>query len=58
VLTPDEFDEWHQCVEVHVKFEPGRTPVAYCNYEGAWWIIYDDTDESTVIALFEKCFEG
>lgn len=58
VLTPDEFDEWHRCVEVPVQVEFGRQPVAFCNYEGSWWVIYTNTDESEVIAYFERCFEG
>ncbi len=58
VLTPEEFDEWHRCVEVPVQVEFGRTPVAFCNYEGRWWVIYSNTDESEVIEHFEKCFEG
>lgn len=58
VLTPEEFDEWHHCVEVPVQIEPGRKPVAYCSYAGAWWAIYEDTEESEVIALFEKRVEG
>ena len=58
VLTPEEFDEWHRCVEVPVEVDPRGKPVAYCSHEGAWWVIYADTDESEVIARFEKCFEG
>jgi hypothetical protein len=58
VLTPEEFDEWHRCIEVPMQVEYGRTPVAFCSHEGTWWVIYDDTDESEVIARFEKCFEG
>jgi hypothetical protein len=58
VLTPDEFDEWHRCLEVPVEVERGRRPVAYCNHEGVWWVIYEDSDESEVIAKFERCFEG
>ncbi len=58
VLTPEEFDEWHRCLEVPVELEPGRKPVAFCSYEGVWWVVYDDTEESDVIARFEKCFEG
>ena len=38
--------------------DPGGRPVAYCNHEGVWWAVYADTDESEVIARFEKCFEG
>ncbi len=58
VLTPEEFDDWHRCVAVPVQVEPGRRPVAFCSHEGDWWVIYDDNDESEVIARFEKCFEG
>jgi hypothetical protein len=58
VLTPDEFDEWHRCIDVPIQVEPGRQPVAFCNHEGTWWVIYDDTEESEVIAEFERCFEG
>jgi hypothetical protein len=58
VLTPEEFDEWRRCLEVPVEIEPKRRPVAYCSHEGVWWVIYADTDESEVIAQFEKCFEG
>lgn len=58
VLTPEEFDEWHRCVEVPVQVEQDRHPVAYCSHEGVWWVIYEDMDESQVIARFEKCFEG
>ena len=58
VLTPQEFTEWHRCVDVPVEIERGRRPVAFCSYEGKWWVIYRDTDESEVIAAFEKCFEG
>ena len=58
VQKTEEFDEWHRCLEVPVQLQPGRTPVAYCNHEGVWWAVYADTDESEVIASFEKCFEG
>jgi hypothetical protein len=58
VLTPEEFDEWHRCVEVPVEVDPQGKPVAYCNYEGTWWVVYADSDEAEVIARFEKCFEG
>jgi hypothetical protein len=58
VLTPDEFDEWHRALELPMQVEYGRKPVAFCNHEGFWWAIYEDTDESEVIAQFEKCFEG
>jgi hypothetical protein len=58
VLTPEEFEEWHRCLELPVEVAWGRRPIAYCNYEGSWWIVYEDMDESEVIALFEKCFEG
>ncbi len=58
VLTPEEFEDWHRCVEMPIKVEFGRTPVAFCSHEGVWWVIYGDTDESEVIARFEKCFEG
>jgi hypothetical protein len=58
VLTPDEFDEWHRCLAMPIQVECGRTPVAFCSHEGFWWVIYDDTEESEVIASFEKCFEG
>jgi hypothetical protein len=58
VLTPEEFAEWHRCVELPIQVEYGRRPVAFCNYEGHWWAIYHDTEESEVIAQFEKCFEG
>ncbi|MEN6449723.1 MAG: hypothetical protein ABFC96_04450 [Thermoguttaceae bacterium] len=58
VLTPEEFDEWRRVVDVPVTVHPHRKPVAYCSHEGAWWVIYEDTDESEVIAAFEKCFEG
>ena len=58
VLTPEEFDDWHRVLEVPVQVEAPRKPVAFCNYEGVWWVIYDDTEESEVIAEFEKCFEG
>ena len=58
VLTPEEFDDWHRCLAVPIQVEFGRRPVAFCSYEGNWWVIYDDTDESEVIARFEKCFEG
>ncbi|MEN6406712.1 MAG: hypothetical protein ABFC77_09590 [Thermoguttaceae bacterium] len=57
VLTPEEFDEWHRCIEVPVQVERGRKPVAFCSHEGVWWVVYRDTDESDVIAQFEKCFE-
>ena len=57
-LTPEEFDEWHRCLELPLKVEYGRKPVAFCNHEGVWWVIYEDTDESEVIAGFEKCFQG
>jgi hypothetical protein len=58
VLTPEEFEEWHRAIETPIQVEFGRTPVAFCNYEGRWWVIYKDTDESEVIAQFERCFEG
>ena len=58
VLTPDEFDEWTRCVDVPVRGDPQGKPVAYCAHEGVWWVIYEDTDESEVIARFEKCFQG
>ena len=58
VLTPEEFDEWHRCLQLPLQVEYGRKPVAFCNHEGNWWAIYEDTDESEVIAGFEKCFEG
>jgi len=58
VLTPDEFDEWHNCVPVPVQVNPARKPVAFCSHEGLWWVIYEDTQESEVIAAFERCFEG
>jgi hypothetical protein len=58
VLTPEEFDEWHRCIPVPVRVAEDRKPVAYCNHEGIWWVVYQDTDESEVIAAFEKCFEG
>jgi hypothetical protein len=58
VLTPQEFTEWHRCVDVPVEIERGRKPVAFCSYEGRWWVVYKDMDESEVIAEFEKCFEG
>jgi hypothetical protein len=58
VLTPEEFDDWQRGLAVPVAVEPKRRPVAYCSHEGAWWVIYVDTDESEVIAQFEKCFEG
>jgi hypothetical protein len=41
-----------------LQVEYGRKPVAFCNHEGVWWAIYDDSEESEVIAEFEKCFEG
>jgi len=58
VLTPDEFDEWHRCLELPVEVAFGRKPVAFCSHEGVWWVIYEDMHESEVIAQFEKCFEG
>ena len=58
VLTPEEFDEWYHCIEVPVQIAFGRKPVAYCSQEGQWWVIYEDMEESEVIAGFEKCFEG
>jgi hypothetical protein len=58
VLTPDEFDEWHSCVNVPIQVDPGRQAVAFCSHEGAWWVVYEDTDEGEVIRRFEKCFEG
>jgi hypothetical protein len=58
VLTQDEFDEWHRCLPLPIQVERGRTPVAFCSHEGVWWVIYEDTDESEVIATFERCFEG
>ena len=59
VLTPDEFDDWHRALEqLPVEVAWGRRAVAFCNYEGSWWVIYEDMDESEVIAQFEKCFEG
>ena len=58
VLTPEEFDEWHRCIEVPVQVGFGRQPVAFCNHEGVWWVIYADTEEGEVIARFEECFEG
>lgn len=58
VLTPDEFDEWHRCLELPMQIDQKRKPVAFCNHEGVWWVIYADTEESEVIAQFEKCFEG
>jgi hypothetical protein len=58
VLTPDEFDDWHRCIDVPIEVEAGRQPVAFCSHEGAWWVIYADSDESEVISRFEKCFEG
>jgi len=58
VLTPEEFEDWHRCVEMPIQVEFGRIPVAFCSHEGQWWVIYSDTDESEVIAQFEKCFEG
>jgi len=58
VLTPEEFDEWHRCLEVPVQVAFGRRPVAFCSQEGRWWVIYEDMDESEVIAGFEECFEG
>lgn len=58
VLTPEEFEDWHRCIETPIQVEFGRTPVAFCSHEGDWWVIYDDTDENDVIARFEKCFES
>ena len=58
LLTPDEFDEWHRCLELPVQVAFGRKPVAFCNYEGVWWAVYEDSEESEVIRRFEKCFEG
>ena len=58
VLTPEEFDEWHRCLEVPCEIRTDRNPVAFCSHEGAWWVIYEDTEEAEVIAAFEKCFEG
>lgn len=58
VLTPEEFEDWHRCIEMPIQVEFGRVPVAFCSHEGEWWVIYDDTEESEVIARFEKCFEG
>jgi hypothetical protein len=58
ILTPEEFDEWHRCLTLPLEVEPNRKPVAYCSHEGVWWVIYEDTDESEVIAGFEKCVEG
>jgi hypothetical protein len=58
VLTPEEFDEWHRCIDVPVEVRTDRTPVAYCSHEGRWWVVYEDSEESEVIAAFERCFEG
>jgi hypothetical protein len=58
VLTPEEFEDWHRALEMPIQVEFGRRPVAFCSHEGDWWVIYDDTEESEVIAQFEKCFEG
>jgi hypothetical protein len=58
VLTPEEFEEWHRAIETPIQVEFGRAPVAFCNHEGRWWVIYADDDESSVIAEFERCFEG
>jgi hypothetical protein len=58
VLTPEEFDEWHRCIEVPVQVAFGRRPVAFCSQEGRWWVIYEDMEEGEVIAGFENCFEG
>ncbi len=58
VLTPEEFDDWHRCVDVPIQVEPGRQAVAFCSHEGDWWVVYEDSDESEVIRRFEKCFEG
>jgi hypothetical protein len=58
VLSPEEFDEWHRCIAVPVQVDDRRNPVAFCSYEGLWWVVYDDTPESDVIAAFERCFEG
>ena len=58
VLTPEEFDEWHRAMKVPILIEYGRKPVAFCSYEGQWWVAYGDSEESEVIAWFEKCFEG
>jgi hypothetical protein len=41
-----------------IQVEFGRRPVAFCSHEGQWWVIYEDSEESEVIAQFEKCFEG
>jgi len=58
VLSPEEFDEWHRCIAVPVQVDERRKPVAFCSHEGLWWVIYEDTAESEVIAAFERCFEG
>ena len=58
VLTPDEFEEWHRAVEMPIKVEPGRRPVAFCSHEGVWWVIYSDTDESEVIAAIREVLRG
>jgi hypothetical protein len=58
VLTPEEFEDWHRCIEMPIQVEFGRRPVAFCNHEGEWWVIYSDMEEGEVIARFEKCFEG
>jgi hypothetical protein len=58
VLTPEEFDDWHRAIETPIQVEFGRRPVAFCSYEGEWWVIYDDSEEGEVIRRFEKCFEG
>jgi hypothetical protein len=58
VLTPEEFTEWHRCIDVPVDVDRQGRPVAYCNYGGSWWVIYADSSEGEVIAQFEKCFEG
>jgi hypothetical protein len=58
VLTPDEFEEWHRCVDLPIQVEQRRRPVAFCSHEGEWWVVYSDTDESEVIAWLEKCLEG
>jgi hypothetical protein len=58
VLTPEEFEEWHRAIEMPIQVEFGHRPVAFCSHEGQWWVIYEDSEESEVIAQFEKCFEG
>ena len=56
VLTPEEYAEWRQCVDVHLKTDPARKPVAFCSQEGVWWVFYEDSTQNEVVIRFEECF--